>query len=791
MGQFSARKTGQFLARIFRYIRNSVKKSKNTTYLFDYADILCWNNDGEQNIISWGGHIFPYIHTENEGNYDGGQGPCHISSEGCIRLAKAMWWLLARMAGWSGKIVINIPSDYNSIQDGINAAGDGDTILVAPGIYYENILISDEAITLGSFYLTTSDNSYISETVIDGSGYRNVPVIEITNPITAGTSIIGFTIQNGEDGIYPRTPVNIQYNHFTGCIDGIDYESGSGGICASNIFDYNNDDGINLDGALDIVIKDNVIKHNNDDGIEIRLHEYSGPLIKCIIKNNIISDNGEDGIQLIDYPDVSDRIFYIENNLIINSEYVGIGCMANGETMENFEGASIPEQIFLINNTFSGNNYGVTGGDNLLAVNNIIVNCTGTAMKNIDGNSLITYCNAWNNALNFDNCNSDNSSVYSLDPLLDQSFKLMPESPAIDSGDPTMIPPQGGGARIDLGAYEFITQIPLIRSLTNTEEYTGFGPNYTAIKPSSPSVFEVELIDSDPSYITNNNALYIPNTWHINRISGSGDVSFKLYYEDSDWHDNQIADQPTVYQWTGHHWKAIFSKSGTENNLNYLEVLDYGGDFSSFAIAGVGDQSLPVFLISFSTKVNREGILISWETMSEIHNLGFNLYRAEGNRNSIIDDLLFKKINDKLIPGAGNISEKRYYSFQDKNITHKDGYWYQLENLDYNGVLYKSKPIYQANLVSQQFSLYQNHPNPFNPKTVIGYNLGATGGSPLIVDLSIYNILGQKVATLVSERQPAGYHEVEFNGQDLSSGIYLFRIDAGKCHDVKKMVLLK
>jgi hypothetical protein len=90
-------------------------------------------------------------------------------------------------------------------------------------------------------------------------------------------------------------------------------------------------------------------------------------------------------------------------------------------------------------------------------------------------------------------------------------------------------------------------------------------------------------------------------------------------------------------------------------------------------------------------------------------------------------------------------------------------------------------------LAPSSFSLSQNYPNPFNPRTIINYELPITS----FVDLGIYNMLGQKVVTLVSEKQSAGYHEVEFNGQILSSGIYLYRIEAGEFQDVKKMMLLK
>jgi hypothetical protein len=83
--------------------------------------------------------------------------------------------------------------------------------------------------------------------------------------------------------------------------------------------------------------------------------------------------------------------------------------------------------------------------------------------------------------------------------------------------------------------------------------------------------------------------------------------------------------------------------------------------------------------------------------------------------------------------------------------------------------------------------LAQNYPNPFNPSTAIRYQLSASSN----VDLSIYNLLGQKVATLVSKRQVIGNYTVEFNGKNLSSGIYLYILKTDTWQDVRKMVLLK
>jgi hypothetical protein len=83
--------------------------------------------------------------------------------------------------------------------------------------------------------------------------------------------------------------------------------------------------------------------------------------------------------------------------------------------------------------------------------------------------------------------------------------------------------------------------------------------------------------------------------------------------------------------------------------------------------------------------------------------------------------------------------------------------------------------------------LHQNYPNPFNPITVISWQLAATND----VELAVYNILGQKVATLVSQRMNPGNYTYQFNAQSLASGIYYYQIKAGDYHEVKKMVLIK
>ena len=93
-------------------------------------------------------------------------------------------------------------------------------------------------------------------------------------------------------------------------------------------------------------------------------------------------------------------------------------------------------------------------------------------------------------------------------------------------------------------------------------------------------------------------------------------------------------------------------------------------------------------------------------------------------------------------------------------------------------------------------SLSQNFPNPFNPTTLIRYQLSAGPGRPVAVTLVIYNILGQEVRTLVCGDQAPGYYAVRWDGDDdlgreVASGLYLCRLEAGECSLTRKLLLLR
>ncbi|MBT8391448.1 MAG: T9SS type A sorting domain-containing protein, partial [Ignavibacteria bacterium] len=87
----------------------------------------------------------------------------------------------------------------------------------------------------------------------------------------------------------------------------------------------------------------------------------------------------------------------------------------------------------------------------------------------------------------------------------------------------------------------------------------------------------------------------------------------------------------------------------------------------------------------------------------------------------------------------------------------------------------------------QEFELSQNYPNPFNPATKIRYTLPEAGNVKLVV----YNLLGEQVEELVNEFKEAGVHTINFNAENLNSGVYIYKIELNGFTDAKKMQLVK
>ncbi|QQS35609.1 MAG: T9SS type A sorting domain-containing protein [Ignavibacteriales bacterium] len=191
---------------------------------------------------------------------------------------------------------------------------------------------------------------------------------------------------------------------------------------------------------------------------------------------------------------------------------------------------------------------------------------------------------------------------------------------------------------------------------------------------------------------------------------------------------------------------------------------------------------VPVELTSFNALVSGKNVQLKWTTASEKNNSGFEVQKKVNGT--------WSKIG--FVTGNGTTSENKTYSYTDENLL-QGKYSYRLKQIDYNGT-YEYSDIVEAEVsIPEVYSLEQNYPNPFNPATIIKYSLADESS----VKLFIYNSIGEKVDELVHRTQSSGSYEINFDGGNLSSGVYFYSLEAnslnGKTNfkSMKKMILVK
>ena len=439
--------------------------------------------------------------------------------------------LIAPPAPPSGPGIINVPSQQPTLQAAVAVAKTGDTILLAPGTYQGGVLVQGKALTIASWYQTTSNPSYIDQTVITGyapgycggaGGCAGNAVIEFGSQ-AHGSAVRGLTITEGVDGVRSSSRVDIAHSRMLRNGDGADYGNESGGVFSDNVFADSTDDGIDLNGRLSVKIVRNIVRDNGDDGIEFRMYPYSGPTLNVEISDNQFIHNDSDGIQLIDSPDASSRVVRIERNLFHNNRKASIGCMGNQETSEDYSGTPLDERVYVTNNTFTGEYYGLVGGANSIVLNNVFDRVQMSAVRRVTGASIAAHNLYWANGTSFEDSNVDQSSSVFASPQLAPDFRLQPGSPAIDAGtasyqwrgETVLFMPPGSyvGPAPDLGAFEYDASTPT----PNVRPTVDAGPDQTITLPSSATLNGTATDDGKP---TNT----LTTTW--SQLSGPGTTTF-------------------------------------------------------------------------------------------------------------------------------------------------------------------------------------------------------------------------------------------------------------------------
>ncbi len=240
-----------------------------------------------------------------------------------MRILSQIWILVPILCISLHANILNIPSEYGTIQEGINATNTGDTVLVHPGTYIENISFNGKNIHVGSLYLTTSDTSYISQTIIDGN--QNNSVVRFENMENSTAKLSGFTITNGSNilgggGIFCFAFSSPTLEHLI-----IKENNGSGG------------GGVLCFGYANPILNNLIIKNNEAVlyGGGIHCEFLSSPTLNNVMISNNISYQDGGGMYFLDSCNATLNNTIIKNNFA--ERYGGGIGSENGSNINTYD----------------------------------------------------------------------------------------------------------------------------------------------------------------------------------------------------------------------------------------------------------------------------------------------------------------------------------------------------------------------------------------------------------------------------------------------------------------------
>jgi len=271
--------------------------------------------------------------------------------------------------------------------------------------------------------------------------------------------------------------------------------------------------------------------------------------------------------------------------------------------------------------------------------------------------------------------------------------------------------------------------------------------------------FRVTALDSEniESGFSNEEEAFIRFVSPGENMVFNGDFSqeFDFWEQEVDWDDadadiyvteqNELRFEIFASGYVSGQIQAVYGGLSLEQGKEYLFEFDAYASDSRF----------------FEAEVMQD-----WNNLSE---MGFSVLtqnKTHFSHQFIIEDE--SAFNARIVLNAGGASPDIY-----------------VDNVSMKEVVTDIDPLIDR--VPDVYRLDENFPNPFNPTTIISYQL------PVIsdVELSVYNLIGQKVITLISKKQNPGTHQIEWNATGFASGIYYYRIEAGEFQDVKKMILIR
>ena len=224
---------------------------------------------------------------------------------------------------------------------------------------------------------------------------------------------------------------------------------------------------------------------------------------------------------------------------------------------------------------------------------------------------------------------------------------------------------------------------------------------------------------------------------------------------------------------------GLFANPG--NNPNTFEIYDQ--ILSEPQV--IDNEALPVILSGFNSTVNSNNVTLKWTTESEHNNAGFGIERKYLNNDNS------NWVNIGNVKSTVNSNSPSQYAFEDTKIQ-CGKYSYRIKQVDVNGNFkyYNLNALVEIGIPAK-YNLSQNYPNPFNPTTKINYELPKDSR----VNISVFDILGREVMSLVNQEQKAGYYTVTTDAKNLASGTYFYRLIAKSSEKdfvmSKKMCIVK
>jgi hypothetical protein len=279
---------------------------------------------------------------------------------------------------------------------------------------------------------------------------------------------------------------------------------------------------------------------------------------------------------------------------------------------------------------------------------------------------------------------------------------------------------------------------------------------------------------NDPNSVVN-------RQWTITEATAGGsNATITLQWNTADEAGNFVRTNPVyIGRYTGSQWVQT-AASFADLGAGVYSASASG--FTSFSPFGVGnDAALPIQLASFAASVVRDNdIEVTWKTISETNNYGFEIHRKRGDSGE------WTKVG--FVEGHGTTLAPQAYSYIDRALPFGK-YFYRIKQIDLDG---KSEVFDEmavmVGVVPDKLTLAQNYPNPFNPSTMIDFVVPVSG----YATIEVYNILGQKLATLFDANAEAGtVTTVRFNASNLPSGLYFYTLRSAGRADTKRMLLIR